>query len=281
MKSLLAAVLSVCCITFFSCQKEVDGNIVNGGAGSGGGNTGPSGTLRKLVIHDGSDSAVYNFFYNKAGKILGENIETFSSGVSEFNNQYVERNSQGMIQKVITKASQFAQFGIDSLIAIVSSSNGRYTNKVLRFGILGDTASVTTIFFYDANGRIVSQKDYVDDGSGDIDSARTDYTYTGSNLSSIKIFDLNTGSSTPDLVQTLEYDAKTSPLVVGNEAFILNNFYSWYSTNNFIKETAILDGDPVTHIQTWTYTYNASNKPVTVSITQDGETGIAANYYYY
>jgi hypothetical protein len=275
MRNLLTAVLTLLTVGLFSCQKEIDdvfagnGNSVNG-----------SGLLKRLAIKQGADSVVYDFFYNSSGKIVGVNELSVSSGASEFSNETIERNSQGVIQKVITKASQLSQFGIDSIVATVNSASGHYVSRIVQFSLLGITASFGSFFYYDANGKIVSQKDYVDDGSGSIDSSRLDYTYSGANLISLKGYDLNSGSATPDLTQIFEYDSKPSPLIVANEGFVLNNFYQWYSANNLKKITVNVAGDPDTHIEAWDYIYNSVNKPASANITQDGQTGTTASYYY-
>jgi len=280
MKNWLTAILGVLCLTFFSCQKEVDGGIVNG-SNNGNGNGNTTGLLKKFVVQDGSDSSVYNFLYDNNGKLSAVNLTTVTSGLSEFNNQFVERNSQGMIQKIITKASQLSQIGVDSLVAVVNSSSGKYTSKTITYDVLGVKVQFTFMYDYDASGRIVSMKNFIDDGSGDIDSTRFDYIYTGSNLTLVKGYDLSSSSTIASFNEAIEYDNKSSALMVGNEAFILNNFESWCSSNNFTKATVNLSGDPDTHIETWAYTYNASNKPKTVNIIADGQAGTVGNYYYY
>lgn len=114
-----------------------------------------------------------------------------------------------------------------------------------------------------------------------MDSAQIDYSYTGTNLISLKGYDLSSGSTTPDLTQVFEYDSKPSPLVVGNEGFVLNNFYQWFSANNLKKMTVNVSGDPDTHVETWDYNYNSASKPLLADITQDGQSGISMRYYYY
>lgn len=275
MKNLLTAVLCALCIGFFSCQKEV-GDIfkTNGSSGSA------TKLLKRTVLHKGQDSSVTDYFYNNSGKLIAVNTKIDSSGSIETNDQNIERNSQGFIQRIITKASQFSQLGIDSLVINVRSSGGKYLNRVWKINFFGLSFGDSTAFYYDASGKITAQKDYLDDGIGDIDSSRIDYLYIGTNLSALKGYDLNSGSSTPDLTQVFEYDSKPSPLVVGNEGFILNNFYQWVSANNLIKVTVNVAGDPDTHIQTWNYIYNSANKPLSANIVQDGQAGITNVYYY-
>jgi hypothetical protein len=276
MKSLLTAVVAFSCIAFFSCQKEVDDTLP--------GNT-PSanvpGLLKRMVIKQNSDSSVSDFFYNSAGKLLAVRNTDVSGGTSEYSNQTVERNSQGMIQKVITKGTQLSQNGIDSLVSIVRSVSGRYTNRVVKAVVLGDTTSDSTVYTYNASGSISSQEDYIDDGTGGLIRIRAEYTYSGGNLVSLKGYDLTSGTPVLNLNQVLEYDARTSPLVVGNEAFVLDNFLEWYSGNNLKKLTVNETGDPVTHVETLDYLYNSANKPASAIIIPDGQLGITASYYYY
>jgi hypothetical protein len=275
MKNLLTAVLCALYLGLFSCQKEVNDLFkVNGTSGN------TAGTLKKAVYKQNSDSSVNEYFYDNSGRIIGVNITNVSSGSFDYNNETIERNSQGMIQKIITKASQLSQNGIDSLVATVASSSGHYVSRKISLSALGVSASLNSFFYYDASGKIISQKDYVDDGLGNVDSSRTDYTYSGSNLLTINGYNLNAGSTTPDATYLFEYDSKTSPLVVGNESYVLNNFLQWFSANNVTKNTVNVAGDPVTHVETWSYAYNSANKPVSANIISDGQTNITMNYYY-
>jgi hypothetical protein len=275
MKSLLTAVLIVLCAGLFSCQKEVD-DIFKTTATSGNG----IGTLKRTVLYQGSDSSVSNYFYNSGGKLIAVNSEIDSSGIVITNSQTIERDNQGIIQRIITKASEFSRLGIDSVVADVRSSSGKYLNRVWRINFFGLIFGDSTTFSYDASGKIVSEKDYVDDGMGDIDSTRVDYIFSGSNLIAMNGYDLSSGNTTPDATYLFEYDSKNSPLVLNNEAFILNNFMEWYSPNNFKKMTVNVSGDPTTHIQTWDYIYNSANKPLSANLTEDGQSGIRMNYYY-
>jgi hypothetical protein len=276
MKNVLTAVIAMLSFSLFSCQKEVDDILKTTG-----GNGSTSGLLKRTVIKQGSDSSTTDYFYNNAGKIIGVNQTTVSTGSFEFNNETIERNSQGFIERIITKASQLSQNGVDSLVATVTSSSGQYKSRIVQFSVLGTTVSFSSFYYYDGTGKIVSEKDYTDDGAGNVDSSQIDYSYTGTNLISLKGYDLSSASTTPDLTQVFEYDSKPSPLVVGNEGFVLNNFYQWFSANNLKKMTVNVSGDPDTHVETWDYNYNSASKPLLADITQDGQSGILMSYYYY
>lgn len=275
MRQLLTASILLLSFGLFSCQKEVDDIF----AGTDNGGT-AAGSLKRWVITDGSDSTATDFFYNNNGRIIGINNTIVESGVTSFDNQEVKRNSQGLITAIITRASDLSQLGIDSIVSEVSSSAGRYTQRVLKFSLSGFDVTFTTVYSYDANGRIASEKDYIDDGTGNVDSSRIDYEYAGSNVVSLKGYDLSSGSSTPDLVELFEYDSKPSPLIAGNEAFVLNNFLFWASVNNITKITVTTTGDPDTHIETFNYSYNSHDRPTSASVVQDGQTGLTATYYY-
>lgn len=272
MRNVPAAVLCLLSLGLFSCQKELSDSSSTSGAGN------PSGTLRRTVIRQGADSSITDYSYDNSGKLIA--VNTTNADSTYYSYEVIKRNSQGIIQTVTTKASDLVQVGVDSIVAVLSSSSGRYMNRVIKFSSSGQDITLTSVYFYDANGRISSQKDYVDDGAGSIDSSRTDYTYTGANLATLKGYSLNSGSTTPDLTQLFEYDSKPSPLIVGNEAFILNNFIQWTSANNITKLTVNVAGDPDTHIETWNYNYNASSRPAGAAIVQDGQGGITMNYYY-
>ena len=61
---------------------------------------------------------------------------------------------------------------------------------------------------------------------------------------------------------------------------VLNNFIQFVSANNPLKMTTNVDGDPDTHIETWSYGYNSVNKPASANVSQNGQAGTVIRYYY-
>jgi hypothetical protein len=279
MKNLLTATLCILCYGLFSCQKEVDDILAP--TGQTGNNT--TGLLAKMVITDGSDSSVYNYSYNGSNKIIGINTTDVTSGISSTTNETAVRNSQGIIQKITTKSSDFSQYGIDSIISVINydAVSKQYKSKLIKLGIPGFTFKDSTVFTYDASGKIATETDYLDDGTGNTQASKFEFTYTGTNLTGMKGYDLSSGTPVLQISYVFEYDAKASPLILGNEAFLFNNAFQWLSANNMLKMTTNLVGDPITHLTTYAYNYNSQNKPVLANVVSDGQTVGTISYSYY
>lgn len=271
MKKLPALIPVLAAFFVLSCQKEVEDIFkVNDGVNT-------SGRLRREVISEGADSIARDFLYNNSGKVIAVNEIEYSGGSMEFSSQTIDRNSQGVIQRLIFRASSLP--GIDSLVYNVGSSSGKYTNKVMRLSFLGTNIIDSTVYTYDAGGKITSSEGIFDDGFGSVTHYRYDYTYLGANLASMTGYDLGSGSPVLVITQQYEFDNKVSPLIAGNEAHIINDFTFWYSANNLQKMTVNVVGDPDTHVQNFTYMYNPANKPTSSTATGGGQT-ITTRYYY-
>jgi hypothetical protein len=142
-----------------------------------------------------------------------------------FNEETIARNSKGIIQKIIFKDEQLIQSGVDSFIINVhyDESLSQYTSRVdiIDYGFEIWRDSVT--FSYDANGEMVTLTYFTDNGTGSYHpGGKADYTYAGNNMATVKLFSYNSGAYEEDFTVTSEYDAKTSPLILGNEAFIID-----------------------------------------------------------
>lgn len=189
------------------------------------------------------------------------------------------RNSQGIITQIITKSSDFSQIGVDSAIARVNynSASGRYTSRITGYSFLGLTIKDSVVFLYDANGKVITEEQFIDQGfgSGYEKMTKNEYTYTGNNIATIKssTYDMSTSSYDVQYTQTLTYDTKASPLILGNEAFAIGS-PNWYSTNNTIKSVIVVPNNPsANEIQDITYVYNSFNKPASATtVVQGGPT---------
>lgn len=257
-----------------SCQKEIGfGSVNNGGSGSNDGRL-----LVKLIAKSGSDSTISTLGYNSNNKLISMNSKGVAGGMAFDLRQTFIRNSQGIITHTITKSPEFSQLGVDSVITVVqyNTASGRYTGRVTKYDFLGVEIKDSLGFTYDANGKITMEEDFTDPGLGSYArSSKNEYTYSGNNLASIKVstYDANTAAYVVQYIQTLNYDNKTSPLILDNEAFAIAS-PNWYSSNNAIKSVSVVPGNPsLNETQDVTYTYNSFNKPASaITVVQGGPT---------
>jgi hypothetical protein len=275
MRTNVSPLLILVTIILFSCQKEVDFANTNGGNG---GTTDV--LLKKLVSRSGSDSSTLEFGYNSSGKLMTLNTTDVTSGATSVTRERVERNSQGIIQKLIIKDDQYQQLGLDSVVTVMEYSSGRYISKVttIDLGIVVFRDSVLLI--YDAQGKVATEKIYDDLATGSYEeNSKIDYTYSGNNIATIKQYSYD--GSTYSLVVTYsydEYDDKVSPMNIGFEAFVFDS-PAMYSSNNPTKSSLSDSGSSETF--TTAYTYNSANKPLTgTSTIQPGNSTATATYYY-
>jgi hypothetical protein len=283
MKRALIALIICSSVLLFSCQKEA---AFSSSAANTGGNSSSAGTqLVKIVGKRGTDSSVEVLTYNSSGKLIGMATTGNDAGTPISSTETYIRNSQGIIQKVILKDIELLQLGIDSLVTNVhyDATLARYTSWVIRYNLLGDDLRDSVAMVYNAGGKVVSQLTYADDGSGIyLHDGKFDYTYSGNNLITKKVFDFDFGVYSEEFTVTDEFDSKVSPIILGNEAFVIlqNSIAPLYSANNIVKETITYPMDP-TEVYTFTLTYNALNRPVTSIVNfQGGNTGYTQTYYY-
>lgn len=276
MKLILFSLVASCIFLLTTCQKEAG---FSNGSGSG---TGSGDLLTKLVSKSGSDSSIISFGYNASKKLTTLDFLTVSSGQSVEINERAERNSQGIIQRVIIKSDTYQQAGIDSVITVVSYNGGKYTSKVTSFDFVVVVLKDSVAIAYDAAGKVNSERSFTDVGGAYEEYQKVEYTYSGNNLASIKYYSYDASASAYTLVETFtydQYDSKVSPIYFGYEAFVLGSPF-FFSSNNPLKSTIMVTGSTAENYTT-TYTYNAANKPLTASsIIQPGNVTTTGTYYY-
>src|SRR5437773_7737024 len=262
-----------------SCQKEIDPSIINGGGG-GGGST--STLLVKIVTKTGSDSSVQEFSYNSSGRIIGYKLSGVQSGQPiDFSLSYV-RNGSSVIQKQILKSNDLVAIGVDSIVTVVNYDvgNNRYKSGVSVFVLLGLSIRDSIAFQYDGTGRLASEIDYTDVGSGMIPSTKTEYSYAGNNLAGEKIYSYDTNGSTFQLenTYTYEYDSKINPLQFATEGAVLN-MNPFYSANNITRTTLVASDPADNYVSVETFTYTLSNRPATSTSVTGSDTSTTTYYY--
>src|SRR6185295_5636063 len=262
MRANVALLLILVTMVLFSCQKEID--FASAGGGSGGTT---DVLLQKMVSRSGSDSSTLEFGYNSSKKLMTLNTTDVTSGTTSLTRERVERNSQGIIQRLIIKDDQYQQLGLDSVVTVMEYSSGRYVSKVttIDLGIVVFRDSVALI--YNAEGKVVTERVYDDLATGNYEeNSKIDYTYDGSTYSLVVTDSYD------------EYDNKVSPMNIGFDAFVFDS-PAMYSSNNPTR-SSISDGSS-SETFTTSYTYNSSNKPLTgTSVIQPGNSTTTASYYY-
>lgn len=127
---------------------------------------------------------------------------------------------------------------------------------------------------------MVSEIDYTDASFGYEPVTKTEYSYTGSNLLSEKVYSYNatTLGYDPEETYTYMYDSKVNPLQFANEAPVLN-MSPFYSANNITKTTLVAADPADNYAATETYIYNSSDRPATSTNVIGAETTFTTYYY--
>lgn len=287
MKKILVASFALTALFFVSCQKEVSeeigGNPGTGGGGTGGGTTGTK--LVKTVHKDGADSTVIVYGYDANNKVISATTSGVSGGQPIDLRINLTRNSAGVITKQVIRSNDFIAFGIDSLVTQVrwDATNNRYKNAVSHISIFGFDITDSITYNYDAGGKLTSEVEYQDDGMGGpmAPSTKREYTYTGSNIVTEKAYNWDDATNAYVLSwnSTYEYDTKVNPTLFATDAPVLG-MSDFYPANNVTKDTFVDNEDPTNnYVETSTYTYNSSNRPITGTVVNNGSTSTTTYTY--
>ncbi len=268
----------------FSCQKEADFANRNN---SGGGGSNTSGTmLVKTVEKSGSDSTVTVYTYNANKKLVNEKIVGTDQGTDVSNEYRYYRNTSGIITHYVQINPELVAVGIDSVTTIVhyNSSSSRYTSTVMEISIPGFSLLDSTVFIYDASGKIIREDFYegLTGVSGYYLSGKLNFSYSANgNISQVEIIDIDAGGTqTPVGTTAYTYDTKTSAIHFDNEAFAIGH-PEWISANNPTNGQLTDASDPSNNQTiTFSYTYNSNNKPAT-SITKILPDNVTINTTYF
>lgn len=259
MRKIWLAVAVVAMMTMTACQKETDddGPVIP-----------PAGTrLMKTVYKSGADSTVTNYTYNGGGSLSAFAVSGSSGGQPVDLRVTLVRNTSGIITKQVLKSNEFIALGIDSIATVVTydAGNSRYRHAITSLSFFGFNFTDSLVFNYDAGGKLVSQIDYLDDGGGMgyQPVSKTEYTYSGNNVQSMKIYSYDVGGYTLEETYTYEYDNKINPMKFSSDAPILG-MAQYYSANNATKSTLVSVADPTDNfVADVTYTYNTADRPLT------------------
>ena len=271
------------------CQKEVSSEIGRSQQDSSAVDTSKL-LIRTVFKTPGSpDSVVTVYSYDNKKKLAGYDIVNPATD-EHFNFQFT-RNANGIVTKII-KTEEFTGPGGQTYISnedvFYDVSVPGYSYIISTATISGDVTRDSIVFNYDANKRInlsqtyekssatanlyvlIWKTEYIYNAAGDLtgENFYDDFSFSG-NLS------LNTNGS-------FEYDNKTAPLVLKNEAFLFDFFtpVETISLHNITKATYTYSFPP-SDIITMAYTYNSENKPATALHTGLPQNVVSNITYYY
>ena len=267
-------------ILLASCQKEIDWGLNT---------TTPDKLLVKLFQKTGSDSTTIVFTYNTAKQLIEEKT-TGVSGANNLDNDFkIYRTASGIIDRTVQVAAALSQAGIDSVVTKYNynSATSKYTSAVFSINLGGFNVTDSTVFTYDASGKITMDEHYQSMAGfpAAILSLKNQYTYSADGLSLLSIQQSAPstlgGPLSPVATQTFTYDTKKSPLILKNEAILLTRT-GYFSNQNATKATLSNTIDPTADFNLdITYRYNTANTPDSSFSRRTPGGGVTASKYFY
>ncbi len=276
----------VVAIVFVSCQKEIDWSV----PGSGGTT---AQQLYRIKSKTGTtDSTQIDYFYDANKRIIRELTSGIGGGQNLNNDLTITRNSAGIITKTVQKAAAFAGTGIDSVVTIYNynTTTAKYTSSVFQLSIPGFSVIDSTVYTYNASGKIIKDEHYLKIGGLPIPlpptlTARNTYTYSADEKNILSVVTdaaiPPATTLTPATAQTYTVDAKVNSLIILNEAVLLNRV-GLYNANNTTKAVVTNTIDPTQDFTMgYTFRYNSGNRPDSSYGTRTPGGAITASKYFY
>lgn len=259
-----------------SCQKEIDW-----------GTTASDQLLVKVIAKSGvSDSVVTIYSYNAQRKLIREQAVTVAAGLPPVQTELtINRDASGVITSSVQKSPDLAAAGIDSLVTRYNYSNSKYTAGIFSLTAMGFSFTDSAVYTYDANNRIISDQHFLKTALFPltIPILKNDYSYSADGKNVIQQDQSAPAAPGGPLAQvsaqTYTHDAKINPLVLLQEAIILNRT-NWFNASNVLISRLTNTLDP-TQNQTIdnTYRYNTANKPDSLFSIQGGLLTTSKFYY--
>ena len=278
----LVVMLSAITVSIVSCQKEIDWGLA----------TPANQLLVKINSHTGTDSSLVEYFYDAAKRLVGEKTTGISAGQSLNSELVINRNLSGVIVTTVQKADALVATGIDSILTRYNYSiaTARYTSSVFDLSIPGFAVTDSTVYTYDAAGKIITDAHYLKITGLPIPlppvlSLKNNYTYSasGSNLEMQQQDAATTpgGPLSPFSTQICTFDLKVNPLKNPTEAVLLIRS-SLYNANNIAKTVVTNTASPANdYTMDYTYKYNTAGKPDSSYGTRTPGGAITGTKYFY
>jgi hypothetical protein len=238
--------------------------------------------LTRLVQDAVTDSFVYHFSYNSAGRLVQYSVTT--SDIME--TEKIIRDGKGLIKQVVTVVKGLASLQVDSFVTDYFYDLGtlQYTYGRRDLGMRNFNYIDSVAFSYNATGNISSFTYYRRTSSSAYTPAnRSENTYVNGNLSTQKAYSYDPTNGGLRLSGTMSYmhDTKVNPLILKEEAVLLR-LQGFEGPNNVISESYTDATNAASnYTQTGTYIYNLNNMPVSGSYTGLPAQPAYTHRYYY
>jgi hypothetical protein len=285
MKRLLLGTILISILFFVSCQKEIDWGF--------GGNGKPvSQLLVKIKSQTGTDTTQVDYTYDAGKKLIREKTTGMSAGTNLDNDLVINRNTSGIITTTVQKAAVLVVAGVDSIVTTFNYSavTSKYTSSVFLLNVPGLLVTDSAVYSYDAAGRISGDAHYLQVNGLPIPvppvlGLKNYYIYSasGSNMDSVKQDASTTpgGPLSPVSSQAYNFDTKTNPLIILNEAVLLGRTGLYNANNTTRSSVANILAPANDFTMDYTYKYNTANKPDSSYGTRTPGGAVTATKYYY
>lgn len=274
-KILLLAALAT---TVFSCSKEK--SIDNSDPNSGG-SINATNLLVKTSVKVGNDSSITNFGYDSQKRLVSQSFTGNYNLMEAYDQLTISRNAQGIIERILT-VEQGSGDQTEYKVYYDATAK-KYTAKTATTVYQGVTLKDSTAYTTNANGQIIQEVNFIYDGTNYYDYAKTEHTYSASNLTGTKFFFKDQSNVyTQGGAFNYEYDTKPAAMSLGAEGILLTQ-NTHVSANNVTK-FVYTDLEDATNNETltFTYAYNAAGRPTNAVITLQsiGNVPIPMSYFY-
>lgn len=258
-------ILALLSAAFVSCQKGYgpDGLVLPGAGGTNTAllvksETNTSGTTEGSVRTYEYDAS------NRITKITTVDTDSFSVSIT-FVYRFI-RDAEGKITQIRTNALAAGAPGAglpDTLTIHVHYPTGStlFDYTTYSFDFMGSTVSDSVVYAY--NNDVISETRQYQRFAGPSYSliGRTQYSYSGKNISAIRIFDPGTNALAATI--SYEYDNKFIAFSAGKESFLYGLDPLMSNANNLARAVIVFatGGYPTITLE-YTYQYSPGNVPV-------------------
>jgi YD repeat-containing protein len=270
-------------LALIACQKEIDWSTGGGGITE---------KLIKIKSQTGADTAQVDYTYDASGRLIREKTTGVMGATNLDNDLIINRNSAGIIITTVQKAAALVLLGVDSIVTRFNYNTGtsKYTSAVFNLPVPGFPVTDSAVYTYDASGRITADEHYLQVGGLPIPlppvlALKNTYTYTADGKNLVHVAqDAATapgGPLSPATAQAFTYDTRINPLIILQEAVLLNRT-GLYSANNTTKVAVTNTIDPSQNFtMDYTFKYSSNNKPDSSYGTRTPGGAITATKYFY